>query len=873
MLENAAGNPPRTNPGTSGRGAEDDDSVTIVIDDTSDDGSDREGDDRGLVNVGRESNDGPDSTRSDSLPVDFGDVFGDDENDKLPVGDADEHELGVSAISGDYGELDVDLSPWAPLLGMLDSTEPEASPGDRPFTPAEGVEGAHALELRAESMLQYAERGAQRTGELDRIEVGTSDDNRDVVAGRDRGRDRRDARRAHGPRPRARRRRCGDERRGAAHHARAPRGQHHHGRGDARRVRGRHLRHRGDERRHGGGRRASLHRAARRVGARPRGHGGAPGYVRRRRHPARARRHALRARVRPERACGTGRPALGHRGLDDEDGVSPADEGCHRGAQPHPGRWRWRGQCERLATRRTSGPRGGRCERGHPDRGGKRGCARARRRRRRRHRRDRLGRPHRGERVRHHRGRGPAAPREHRRQPGRSGQGRRRGDGIPAGRGDLRAADPGLGSARARRRPRSRHGRGGQRSRAAALSDRARGRRVRLRPGLRLAPRPQPVLPRGLELARQHLHARVLERARRAGGRAAHESRRLDRRDCRRQLRPPYREHLRHHADDARGGGADRQTRRRGRYPYRDGPARGAREHHDRRRRGPVRRVLRRGGRVAARAHRCRHRHGQAEELARRAVAAGAGHVRRGRAARRSGRQGEGRAGCELGGGLLGPVDQGARRGHQPPRRLERADRPHPRGKGRSLPRAVRRRHRRRRTVRLYLHPPPHGGPGTARSLHQAPGTTRRDALRSGVLQERRRDGWRHRHGGGTPPHGSGARPARTRLGAFAWWRGGRARRRPRSRRRRTDAAPARRYGRRSASRRGLGRSGRRHHTPRARPALFHPARDRWVRLRGRLRLAPDAEPVLPRGVPVPRQLLHARVPQGDRCGCVEAVQ
>ena len=106
-----------------------------------------------------------------------------------------------------------------------------------------------------------------------------------------------------------------------------------------------------------------------------------------------------------------------------------------------------------------------------------------------------------------------------------------------------------------------------------------------------------------------------------------------------------------------------------------------------------------------------------------------------GRAARRSGRQGEGRAGCELGGGLLGPVDQGARRGHQPPRRLERADRPHPRGKGRSLPRAVRRRHRRRRTVWLYLHPPPHGGPGTARSLHQAPGTTRRDALRSGVLQ------------------------------------------------------------------------------------------------------------------------------------------
>ena len=34
-------------------------------------------------------------------------------------------------------------------------------------------------------MLQYAARGAQRTGELDRTEVGLSDDNRDVVAGRD----------------------------------------------------------------------------------------------------------------------------------------------------------------------------------------------------------------------------------------------------------------------------------------------------------------------------------------------------------------------------------------------------------------------------------------------------------------------------------------------------------------------------------------------------------------------------------------------------------------------------------------------------------------------------------------------------------------
>ena len=110
----------------------------------------------------------------------MGNTF-DDDDDEAPVGDAGEHALSINAISGDFGELGADLSPWAPLLGMLDSTEPEASPGDRSFTPTEGVEGAHALELRAESMLQYSER----TGELDRTEVGVSDDNRDVVAGRD----------------------------------------------------------------------------------------------------------------------------------------------------------------------------------------------------------------------------------------------------------------------------------------------------------------------------------------------------------------------------------------------------------------------------------------------------------------------------------------------------------------------------------------------------------------------------------------------------------------------------------------------------------------------------------------------------------------
>ena len=134
--------------------------------------------------VGPDSNDDPDSTGDDAFSLHLGNTF-DDDDDEAPVGDAGEHALSINAIFGDFGELGADLSPWAPLLGMLDSTEPEASPDDRPFTPTEGVEGAHALELRAESMLQYSERGAERTGELDRTEVGVSDDNRDVVAGRD----------------------------------------------------------------------------------------------------------------------------------------------------------------------------------------------------------------------------------------------------------------------------------------------------------------------------------------------------------------------------------------------------------------------------------------------------------------------------------------------------------------------------------------------------------------------------------------------------------------------------------------------------------------------------------------------------------------
>ena len=177
MLDDDSGNPPGTDPDTRGQSTEADDSLSAVIGATSDHGSDGDGNDRGLINVGLESDPDPDPSGRDSFSVGFGDTFGND--------DADEHELGLRASSEGYGALDVELSPWAPLLAMLDSTEPEESLGDRPFSPSEGVERAHALELRAESMLQYCERGAERSGELDRTEVGVSDDNRDVVAGRD----------------------------------------------------------------------------------------------------------------------------------------------------------------------------------------------------------------------------------------------------------------------------------------------------------------------------------------------------------------------------------------------------------------------------------------------------------------------------------------------------------------------------------------------------------------------------------------------------------------------------------------------------------------------------------------------------------------
>ena len=183
MLDDESDNAQHTDQGARRQGMEDGTSVAAVIDSTSD-GSSDDGEAPGSADVGFDPDDVPDSTRNDSLSIVFG-ADDDDDDDELPVGDAAERELGFRTTSGDYGQIDVELSPWAPLLDSLESTEPEPSPGDQPDTPTKGVEGAHALELRAESMLQYAERGAQRTGKVDRTEVGLSDDNRDVVAGRD----------------------------------------------------------------------------------------------------------------------------------------------------------------------------------------------------------------------------------------------------------------------------------------------------------------------------------------------------------------------------------------------------------------------------------------------------------------------------------------------------------------------------------------------------------------------------------------------------------------------------------------------------------------------------------------------------------------
>ena len=185
MLDDEPGNPPGTDPGTREQGPERDDPATVVIGATAGNGSDRGAGDGGLINVGLNPGDDLHWDTPASLSNGFGDAIADDDEHERPVGDAGEQELGFSVSTRDFGELDVDRSPWAPLLGMLDAAERETAPGDQPFSPSEGVEGAHALELRAESMLQYAGRGALRTGALDRTEVGDSDDNRDVVAGRD----------------------------------------------------------------------------------------------------------------------------------------------------------------------------------------------------------------------------------------------------------------------------------------------------------------------------------------------------------------------------------------------------------------------------------------------------------------------------------------------------------------------------------------------------------------------------------------------------------------------------------------------------------------------------------------------------------------
>ena len=184
MPDDESGSPPGAVPVGPGKDTDAEGSKSAGIDVAFDNVSDGGGDVRGLVEVGLDTGDEPDSQGRDSLSVDLGDIF-DDDDDVLPTVDAAAHELGFGASSGDVGELGVDLSPWPPLLGLLDSTEPEESPVDGLFTPTDGVEGAHALELRAESMLHYSERGAERSGELDRTEVGDCDDNRDVVAGRD----------------------------------------------------------------------------------------------------------------------------------------------------------------------------------------------------------------------------------------------------------------------------------------------------------------------------------------------------------------------------------------------------------------------------------------------------------------------------------------------------------------------------------------------------------------------------------------------------------------------------------------------------------------------------------------------------------------
>ena len=185
MTDDASGSPLRADRGSGQEsgvpGARSDVTSIGIIESNFDDDFGDDGD--GGVDTGFGSGGDAGSGAGESFPVGFGDAFGKDH--EPPAGDAEERERSFPAVAVDNGGLDADSSPWAPLTGMLDSTERQDLPDDGPFAPSEGVERAHALELRAESMLQYAARGALRTGELDRTEVGVSDDNRDVVAGRD----------------------------------------------------------------------------------------------------------------------------------------------------------------------------------------------------------------------------------------------------------------------------------------------------------------------------------------------------------------------------------------------------------------------------------------------------------------------------------------------------------------------------------------------------------------------------------------------------------------------------------------------------------------------------------------------------------------
>ena len=166
MRDSGSGYPPGTDSDAPGTGSHDERSSAVPIDATR--AQRREAVERAL---------GPD---------DCMDIPGEADDDDLPDDEDAEPGLGFDPASEDSSELGVDCSPWAPLHVLLDATEPEEGPGERPFSPSEGVERAHALELRAESMRHHAGRGARRCGELDRTEVGLCDENRDVVAGRDR---------------------------------------------------------------------------------------------------------------------------------------------------------------------------------------------------------------------------------------------------------------------------------------------------------------------------------------------------------------------------------------------------------------------------------------------------------------------------------------------------------------------------------------------------------------------------------------------------------------------------------------------------------------------------------------------------------------